>query len=176
MVADVFDEAAGAVPMRPEMITEMTDGCESCDLEEGEDGFDPIGRHMRAKLQMAALGATPQRLALCSLLFMASDRHVTAEMLSREASAMDLPLTPKSVKAGLQEFTRAGLVREVALYGATVWYDTNTGSHFHFYDEDAKLLFDMPDAMIPLFNLPAAEAFDVVGVDLIVRIRRIDGV
>ncbi|WP_296713596.1 hypothetical protein [Rhodoblastus sp.] len=66
----------------------MIDGCESCDTEEGAERFDPIGRHMRAKLQMAALDATPQRLALCSLLFMASDRHVTAEMLSREASAM----------------------------------------------------------------------------------------
>lgn len=161
--------------MRPEMITEMTAGCESHDTEAVEDGFDPIARHMRAKLQMAALDATPQRLALCSLLFMASDRHVTVEMLSREASAMDLPLTPKGVKAGLQEFTRAGLLREVALYGATVWYDTNTGSHFHFYDEDAKLLFDMPDKMIPLFTLPDAEGFDVVGVDLIVRIRRIGG-
>jgi Fur family iron response transcriptional regulator len=158
--------------MRPELISRMTDGCESSDIEEGADGFDPIGRHMRAKLQMAALSATPQRLALCSLLFMASERHVTAEMLSREATAMDLPLTAKDVRAGLQEFTRTGLLREVALYGATVWYDTNTGSHFHFYDEDAKLLFDMPEEMIPLFKLPDAQGFDVVGVDLIVRIRR----
>lgn len=160
------------MPMRPEMISEMTDGGESCDLEERADGSDPIRRHMCEKLQMAALCATPQRLALCSLLFMASDRHVTAEMLSREASAMDLPLTTKEVKAGLQEFTGAGLLREVALYGATVWYDTNTGSHFHFYDEDAKLLFDMPETMIPLFKLPDAQGFDVVAVDLIVRIRR----
>jgi hypothetical protein len=30
--------------------------------------------------------------------------------------------------------------------------------------------------MIPLFNLPDAQGFDVVGVDLIVRIRRIGGV
>jgi Fur family iron response transcriptional regulator len=154
----------------------MTDECESCDIDECARGFDLISRHMRAKLEMAALSTTPQRLALCSLLFMASDRHVTAEMLCREASAMDLPLTPKGVRAALQEFTRAGLLREVALYGATVWYDTNTGSHFHFYDKDAKLLFDMPAAMIPLFQLPESQGFDVVGVDLIVRIRRTGGV
>jgi hypothetical protein len=48
-------------------------------------------------------------------------------------------------------------LREIALYGATVWYDTNSGSHFHFYDEDAKLLFETPEHLIPLLNLPVSE-------------------
>jgi Fur family iron response transcriptional regulator len=130
---------------------------------------------MRAKLQMAGLSPNAQRLALCRLLFMSGDRHATGEMLWREARAMGLPLTPKTITAGLRQFAEAKLLREVALYGATVWYDTNTGAHCHFYDEETGMLYDMPEHVMPRFELPPSEGIDVVGVDLIVRIRRRSG-
>jgi len=158
--------------MRPELLNNVKNACASAEIDESAYGVDPVARYMRAALQMVGLKATPQRMALCSLLFIAGDRHVTAEMLSREASVMGLPLTPKSIKATLREFVGARLLREIALYGATIWYDTNTGSHFHFYDEDAKRLFDMPESMIPLLDLPDLSDIKLVGVDLIVRIDR----
>ncbi len=158
--------------MRPELLNNTTNGCASAEIDESACGFDLIARHMRAALQMVGLKATPQRLALCSLLFVSGDRHATAEMLGREASAIGLPLTPKSIKETLREFVGARLLREIALYGEKIWYDTNTGSHFHFYDEDAKLLFDMPESMIPLLKLPDLSEIEIVGVDLIVRIHR----
>jgi Fur family transcriptional regulator, iron response regulator len=131
-----------------------------------------IAHHLRAKLQAAGLNPTPAALALGRLLFLSNDRHVTGDILWREADAMDLPLTPRSIASHLRLFTEAGLLREIALFGATLWYDTNTGSHFHFYDEDAKMLFDMPEHMIPQLNLPVTQGIDISGVDLIVRIRR----
>jgi Fur family transcriptional regulator, iron response regulator len=156
------------------MMIEITNGLAADQAKERalDLGFGPIANHLRAKLKTAGLTPTPQAMALGRLLFMSSDRHVTADMLRREASLMDLPLTPKSIAIHLRHFTEARLLREIALYGATVWYDTNTGSHFHFYDEEAKLLFDMPEHLIPLLNLPASEGIDLVGVDMIVRIRR----
>jgi len=158
--------------MRTETLSTVNKECENDECDGSACGFDLIARQMRATLQMAGVKATPQRLALCSLLFIAGDRHMTAEILDREAKAMDLPLTPKGIKTMLREFVGAGLLREIALYGETIWYDTNTGPHFHFYDEDAKLLFDMPEAMIPRLNLPELADIELIGVDLIVRIRR----
>jgi Fur family iron response transcriptional regulator len=158
--------------MRAETLNTLTDEYDNAECDGSACGFDLIARQMRSRLQMAGLKATPQRLALCSLLFIAGDRHMTAEILDREAKAMDLPLTPKAIKATLREFVGVQLLREIALYGETIWYDTNTGPHFHFYDEDAKLLFDMPETMIPHLNLPELADIEFIGVDLIVRIRR----
>jgi Fur family iron response transcriptional regulator len=127
---------------------------------------------LRQKLRGAGLSLTRQRLALGSLLFLSGDRHVTVEMLCQEANTLGLPLTSNAVASGLRQFVKAGLLREVALYGSTIWYDTNIGPHCHFYDEDAGRLYDMPENLIPQFFLPVYGDIDVIGVDVIVRMRR----
>ncbi len=153
-------------------------GClgEAEHAEADETAFDRcdglLAEQMRIKLLAAGLNLTQQRMALCWLLFMSGDRHVTVDMLCLEAHAMSLPLSSGAIASALRQFVDAGLLREVALFGPTIWYDTNTGSHFHFYDEDAKQLYDMPANLVPQLNLAVFSEIDVVGVDLIVRIRR----
>jgi Fur family transcriptional regulator, iron response regulator len=43
----------------------------------------------------------------------------------------------------LNEFARCGLLREIAIYDAKLWYDTKTGPHFHLYREDTEELWDV---------------------------------
>jgi Fur family transcriptional regulator, iron response regulator len=130
-----------------------------------------LAKVVRAKLREAALRPTRQRVSLASLLFVAGDRHVTVEHLCNEARALRMPLSRATVYNTLHQFVAAGLLREIALYGSKVWYDTKTGSHCHYYDEDKSLLFDMPTDVAKKLELTAPEGTKIAGVDVIVRLR-----
>ena len=129
-----------------------------------------LARLVRSKLREVELRPTRQRVSLASLLFVAGDRHVTVDQLFAEATALRMPLSRATVYNTLHQFVAAGLVREIALYGSKVWYDTKTGSHCHFFDEDAAELFDMPLDLAPQLNFEPPKGKKVVGVDIIVRL------
>jgi Fur family iron response transcriptional regulator len=130
-----------------------------------------LAKVVRAKLREAALRPTRQRVSLASLLFVAGDRHVTVEHLYNEARALRMPLSRATVYNTLHQFVAAGILREIALYGSKVWYDTKTGSHCHYYHEDKSLLFDMPTDVAKKLELTAPEGTKIIGVDVIVRLR-----
>jgi len=129
-----------------------------------------LARLVREKLRAADLRPTRQRVSIASLLFVAGDRHVTAEQVFAEAQALKMPLSRATVYNTLHQFADAGLVREIALYGAKVWYDTKTGSHCHYYDEDRSVLFDMEQDVTQQLQLKAPKGKRIVGVDVIVRL------
>ena len=102
----------------------------------------PIGNENRPALpiskRLSATGLRPtrQRLALAALLFNGSDRHVTAEGLFDEAIAAQLSVSLATVYNTLHQFTAAGLLREIAVDGAKVYFDTNVSEHHHFLNEE----------------------------------------
>lgn len=129
--------------------------------------------NVRRRLQEAGLRPTRQRLALGWLLFARGDRHVTAETLYEEARNSRTHMSLATVYNTLRQFSQAGLLREIALYSSTVWYDTNTGPHYHFYLEDCDELVDIDGDLMGELPLPQApEGMEVLGVDMIVRVRR----
>jgi len=130
-----------------------------------------LARLVRAKLRDCDLRPTQQRVSLASLLFVAGDRHVTVDKLFAEAKSLKMPLWRATVYNTLHQFVAAGLLREIALYGSKVWYDTKTGSHCHFYDEDKGELYDMPSNVAEQLQLYAPDGKRIVGVDIIVRLR-----
>jgi Fur family iron response transcriptional regulator len=129
-----------------------------------------LARLVREKLRAADLRPTRQRVSIASLLFVAGERHVTAEQVFAEAQALKMPLSRATVYNTLHQFADAGLVREIALYGAKVWYDTKTGSHCHYYDEDRSVLFDMESDVTRQLKIEAPPGKRIVGVDVIVRL------
>jgi Fur family iron response transcriptional regulator len=129
-----------------------------------------LARLVRDKLRSVDLRPTRQRISLASLLFVAGDRHVTVDQLFAEAQALKMPLSRATVYNTLHQFVAAGLVREIALYGSKVWYDTKTGSHCHYYDEDQANLFDMPVDVTEQLRFTPPMGKKVVGVDIIVRL------
>jgi Fur family iron response transcriptional regulator len=128
-------------------------------------------RELRAMLQGAGMRPTRQRLALGSLLFNNGDRHLTAEQLFDEAKCLSHPPSLATVYNTLHQFAEHGLVREIALYGAKVWYDTKTGPHFHFYQQDSDELYDMPEELIPHVNIVAPEGMQIAAIDVVVRLK-----
>jgi Fur family iron response transcriptional regulator len=128
-------------------------------------------RDLCNQLKEAGLRPTRQRLALAEILFGAGDRHLTAETLYEEARATRYPPSLATIYNTLNQFAEHGLVREIALYGSKVWYDTKTGPHYHFYLEDKDELFDIPEELVPALNIPAPEGTEVSGIDVVIRLK-----
>jgi Fur family iron response transcriptional regulator len=126
---------------------------------------------IRDRLVAAGVRPTRQRLELGALIFVPGGRHFTAEMIYREAQAMRFPPSLGTVYNTLNEFARFALLREIALYDAKLWYDTEIGPHFHYYLEDTEELADIPEALLPKIDIPAPAGARIAAIDIIVRLK-----
>ena len=123
------------------------------------------------KLRDAGLRPTRQRVALANLLFCEGDRHVSAERLHEEAVLANVPVSLATVYNTLNQFTDAGLLREVAVDGARTLFDTNTPNHYHFYIEADGSLVDIESDELKVVGIPEVpEGTDISRIDVIVRL------
>lgn len=139
----------------------------------GSQGDETRRKPVQDILGDAGLRPTRQRLALAELLFGGCDRHVTAERLYEEAAAANLSVSLATVYNTLHQFTDAGLLREIAVDGARVYFDTNISDHHHFLIEEDGELCDIHGSNIMIANLPPPpEGLRIARVDVVVRLRR----
>jgi Fur family iron response transcriptional regulator len=121
----------------------------------------------------SGLRPTRQRVELASVLFSRGCRHLTAEALHAEAARAGVRVSLATVYNTLNAFIGAGLVRQVAVDGARVYFDTNVDAHHHFFDEDTGLLEDIPAEQVAVAMLPnAPEGAEISRVDVVVRVKR----
>ena len=126
------------------------------------------------RLRGAGLRPTQQRLALARLIFGSGDRHLTAEQLHTEALAARVRVSLATVYNSLHQFVDAGLLREVVVEAGRYYFDTNMGSHHHFYCLDSGQLADIPVDGVRLASLPTPPAGSrIEQVDVVVRVRRV---
>jgi Fur family iron response transcriptional regulator len=140
----------------------------------GGDALSGCPLHdLRRKLNDAGLRPTRQRLRLGWLLFGGGDRHVTAERLYEEARAARAPISLATVYNTLNQFTSAGLLKEVSVDGAKTYFDTNLNEHQHFLTEDeAHMLVDLPKELIDFSRLPEPpEGMEIARVEVVIRLR-----
>jgi Fur family transcriptional regulator, iron response regulator len=125
------------------------------------------------KLRAAGLRPTRQRLSLAELLFATGDRHITAEELHAEAIQAQVRVSLATVYNTLNQFTAAGLLREVAIEGDRTHFDTNTSNHFHYYLESEGRLMDIDAEGLRVEGLPSLpEGTGIDRIDVIVRLKR----
>ena len=126
------------------------------------------------RLRDLGLRPTRQRLALAKILFGNGDRHVSAEALHTEARSRRVDVSMATVYNTLNQFTAAGLLREVAIEGDRSFFDTNTSNHFHFYHEKEGRLFDIGTDDLKISGLPIPPAgSEIDRIDVIVRLRKV---
>ena len=126
----------------------------------------------RRKLDRAGVRPTRQRLDLARAIFGRGDRHFTADMIYQETRAVRFAPTLGTIYNTLNEFSRCGLLREIALYDAKLWYDTKTGPHFHFYNEESEELSDIPDEWLPSIDIPVPDGVRIEAIDILVRLKK----
>lgn len=125
-----------------------------------------------ARLRSAGVRPTRQRVMLGELLFAKGDRHVTAETLFSEAVEANLQLSMATVYNTLNQFTQAGLLRQIGLDGSKSFFDTNTSVHPHFYLVGEDILVDVPETLA-LAQMPdALPGHEISRLDIIIHIRR----
>ncbi len=125
-----------------------------------------------ARLRTAGLRPTRQRLALGKLLFADGNRHVTAEMLHEEAVDNKIQVSLATVYNTLNQFTDAGLLREVVVESGRSYFDTNTSEHHHIFHVDNGALEDLSDDSMRLVELPVLpEGTQLERVDIVIRVR-----
>jgi Fur family iron response transcriptional regulator len=122
------------------------------------------------RLKRHGLRPTRQRLGLVKLLFDHGDRHVTADQLQDEAADHGIRVSLATIYNTLNQFTAAGLLREVVVETGRSYFDTNTSEHHHLFVEDNGELIDIPAAQIRVSDLPAPpDGLELRRVDIILR-------
>ena len=121
---------------------------------------------------LASLGitVTTQRIEIGAIL-LESMQHLSAEQVQARLEADGASASKATVYNTLGLFARKGLVRELIIDGARVFYDSNPSDHFHFYNVDDGTLFDFPSTPVSLSNLPKPpKGTKLDKVDVVVRI------
>jgi Fur family transcriptional regulator, iron response regulator len=130
------------------------------------------GDNIESRLRTAGLRPTQQRVALARILFGKGDRHLCAEDLHAEAVSADVPVSLATVYNTLNQFTEAGLLRELAIEGDRSYFDTNTSNHFHFFDTENQSLMDIDADKVTVAGMPPIPAGKVIDrIDVIVRLK-----
>jgi Fur family iron response transcriptional regulator len=125
-------------------------------------------------LRKAGLRPTRQRLELAHLMYGSGDRHLSAESLHAEATASGIRVSLATVYNTLNQFTGAGLLREVAIEGHKTYFDTNTSNHYHYYIEHEGRISDIPADHVKVVGLPEPpDGMQIKRVDVIVRLSRL---
>lgn len=125
------------------------------------------------RLRAHGLRPTRQRIDLLHVLQARGDRHVSAEVVYDEALQAGVSVSLATVYNTLKQFTEAGLLAELAVSGAKSFFDTRVDRHHHFFVEGEGTMIDLDLDDVRIERLPEPpEGMEVVGFDVVVRLRR----
>ena len=110
----------------------------------------------RDRLRASGLRPTKQRLSVCKILFNRKKTfHFTIYQLKKIAEKnIKRKISLSTLYNTVHAFEKKGYLKEISLKGNQTFFDTNTSSHQHFYDEDTRQLIDIKDENISINNLP----------------------
>ncbi len=110
------------------------------------------------RLRSSGLRPTKQRLTICKVLFDRKDTfHFTIDKLKKKIEkSIKSKISLATLYNTVHAFKKNGYLKEISLQGNKTFYDTNSTSHHHFYDQDTGDLVDIKNEDILLSKLPLA--------------------
>ena len=130
------------------------------------------GEKVNELLRQHDILPTQQRLLIASVL-LEREQHLSADQVMNLVNGEQHLVSKATVYNTLGLFASHGLIREVIVDPARVFYDSNTCDHHHFYNVDTGELTDIDSHSMELVALPEMPAGTVAaGVDIIIRVRR----
>ena len=108
------------------------------------------------KLRNSGLRPTKQRIKICKVLF---DREKTfhfsindlTKIIQKELSEK---ITLATIYNTVRAFEKKGYLKEINIGNDMSYFDTNTHSHHHFYDDQTKELFDINSDDVQIKKTP----------------------
>ena len=109
------------------------------------------------RLRSSGLRPTKQRLTICKILFDRKDTfHFTIDKLKKKIEkSTKSKIYLATVYNTVHAFKNNGYLKEISLQGNKTFFDTNSKSHHHFYDQDTGDLVDIKNEDIILSKLPS---------------------
>ena len=130
-------------------------------------------KHYIDRLRSSGLRPTKQRIILCKVLFDRKETfHFTIDNLKKKIekttkSKVSLATVYNTVHA----FKNNGYLKEISLQGNKTFFDTNSTSHHHFYDQDTGNLMDIKNEEIFISKIPLApKGKKISGVEITVSV------
>ena len=108
------------------------------------------------KLRNSGLRPTKQRIKICEVLFNREKTfHFSINDLTKIIqNQINQKISLATVYNTVHAFKKKGYLKEINLGNNTSYFDTNTSSHHHFYDEDTKELIDINSQEVEIKNTP----------------------
>ena len=96
------------------------------------------------KLRTSGLRPTKQRLKICEVLFKRDKTfHFTINDLAKSLSEkLNEKISLATVYNTVHAFKQKGYLKEILINSDKSYFDTNTSTHHHFFDEDTNELID----------------------------------
>ena len=114
---------------------------------------------------------TSQRIDIARML-LAKPQHLSAEQVFAQVNTKDELVSKATVYNTLNLFVDQGLINQVVVDSRYVFYDSNTESHHHFYNEDTSLLQDIDDKAMVVKEIPGIPKNTVLtGIDVVIRVK-----
>ena len=107
------------------------------------------------KLRDSGIRPTKQRIKICEILF---DREKTfhfsindlAEIIEKTSNEK---IALATIYNTIHSLTKKGYLKEISLNSDKSYFDTNTSSHHHFFDEETSELIDLEDKDVDPINI-----------------------
>jgi Fur family transcriptional regulator, iron response regulator len=130
----------------------------------------PIGCERR--LSDCGIRPTAQRVRIAALL-LSAPQHLSAEQILASLRSAGARVSKATVYNTLNLFAAHGLIRQLSVDGARAWFDSNVDPHYHFHDLTTGALIDVPVPAVEFSRLPPPPpGTEVVGIDLVIRLRK----
>ncbi len=122
-------------------------------------------------LRQRGISPTHQRMEIAHVLFSRME-HLSADQVLCLVNGRHAETSKATVYNTLKLFVETGLVREVIVDAAKVFYDPNTAPHHHFYDVENGEITDIDAEAVTIVGMPALPPGKVAaGMDVIIRVR-----
>jgi len=131
--------------------------------------FEPFINRLRS----SGLRPTKQRLTICKVLFDSKDTfHFTIDNLKKKIErSTKSKVSLATVYNTVHAFKNSGYLKEISLQGNKTFFDTNSKSHHHFYDQDTGNLVDIKNEDMSLNKMPTAPKGKIInGLEITVSI------
>tara|TARA_B100000965_G_scaffold354066_1_gene330351 strand:- start:1499 stop:1918 length:420 start_codon:yes stop_codon:yes gene_type:complete len=108
------------------------------------------------KLRNSGLRPTKQRLKICEVLFSrVKTFHFSINDLTKILKNQhNIKISIATVYNTIHAFRKKGYLKEINIENDMSYFDTNTSSHHHFYDQQTKELTDIDSQEIELKKTP----------------------
>ena len=107
------------------------------------------------KLREVGLRPTKQRIKMCEVLYNREKTfHFTINDLVKMISEkMNEKISLATVYNTVHAFEKKGYLKEISIDSHKSYFDTNTSTHHHFFDEDTNELIDCDENDIDPVNI-----------------------